>query len=877
MQILLILLVIIFLGGTFIYLWLNNQPKNINSIKDLSEVFPIQTIEDDCVVNGNGDITIGYRINMHDVFLLSKPVAKQIHDGFVDIMKLLPDGTIIHKQDFFYEDIYSNNESIDNIIQKENMNNYIGRPILNSYSYLYLTFSNKAILTKEVNSTLQVKPNYIFNQPFKNLNERKAFILQDINSFENRLKDIAGTTIIRMNTNDLSSASYDFINMSYENPCENGYEQVVNPIKIDEDGQLQIGNKYISVISLIEEGAKLEPLKTPTTALASTYNNGISFSNEIKSKASLVFPICLGLPINHIVNTTIEIINTQETLADLQKQCDALNYIAPFNIQIENKQKDITQFIEAITSGGGKNNKHGGFQLCRTAVNVIIDDCSKKELKNKISHVKTAFLNMNSSRVYVENFDTANLLFASIGGNASANYRGFVNTTQQAVCYINKESLVMSDPSGLIYTDRFGKPIVMELWNAKGCNNRNQLIFGPSGSGKSFYLNDYINQLLLLDTHVVMVDIGYSYKKLCALNGGLHFDASNSDLLTFNIFLCRQNHEGKYIYKNSLRNQGESEADSKESVNDKLNYIVAILSNILKGPGEEFDKAETSLLQKSIAKFYDYVNDNDIFPDFNAYYDYLDIFNKDELNENTRTYFNVQKMKIIYEKYYKDGAYEKFLNSKKNIDIINEKFIVFDLEAVEKNPDIFSLLCLIIVELSAEKSRQLEGVKKAIIFDEAVNFLVEPKTGPYIGYLFRTFRKKDGTVIIATQNPEFLENAPSMIQRSITINCDTRIMLSHKGHEDSYTSIQKILSFTDLQIEQLDSLVQTSTYREILMSFVGRTVILRIEMSDFAASVYDSRQTEVVEVNRLLKKYGSLQSAITNYVANKKKLQGNVA
>ena len=39
---------------------------------DLGDVLPIQTITENAIINGNGDITVGYRLFLPEVFTLSE-------------------------------------------------------------------------------------------------------------------------------------------------------------------------------------------------------------------------------------------------------------------------------------------------------------------------------------------------------------------------------------------------------------------------------------------------------------------------------------------------------------------------------------------------------------------------------------------------------------------------------------------------------------------------------------------------------------------------------------------------------------------------------------------------------------------------------------
>ena len=47
--------------------------------------------------------------------------------------------------------------------------------------------------------------------------------------------------------------------------------------------------------------------------------------------------------------------------------------------------------------------------------------------------------------------------------------------------------------------------------------NRNKFVLGPSGSGKSFFMNHLVRQYYEQGAHVVLVDTGNSYQGLCGM------------------------------------------------------------------------------------------------------------------------------------------------------------------------------------------------------------------------------------------------------------------------------------------------------------------------------------------------------------------------
>jgi type IV secretory pathway VirB4 component len=71
--------------------------------------------------------------------------------------------------------------------------------------------------------------------------------------------------------------------------------------------------------------------------------------------------------------------------------------------------------------------------------------------------------------------------------------------------------LFLSDRKGIpIAIDTQFKPMVENR-----INNRNMFVLGPSGSGKSFFMNHIVRQYFQQDMDVVLIDTGHSYSGLC--------------------------------------------------------------------------------------------------------------------------------------------------------------------------------------------------------------------------------------------------------------------------------------------------------------------------------------------------------------------------
>lgn len=564
----------------------------------------------------------------------------------------------------------------------------------------------------------------------------------------------------------------------------------------------------------------------------------------------MVYCLGLGLPINHILNVVIEITDSDRTLGKLNNELTGLNALAVCYRPARLKQEKIKAFCNDVTQMG--------CNTAYTSVSLILHDEDRYKLQRSISLAENAFMNMNHSKCYVENYDTANLFFTTIPGNARSNFRGFTNTTLHALNYLCKEGLYMSDPSGYIFMDRFGCPCVVNLWDSPKLNNKNGIMIGPSGTGKSYWLNGFVLQSIILGFDITLIDIGGSYKSMILLNGGKYFDSRDIEKFAFNPFLCQKDKSGKYIYHNY-------DPDDPEATKDTINLIASIIVVIWKGK-KEIDETEWVLLEKSITSFYDYVNckPGEILPSIRTYREYLETYEQDAFS---RQRFDVNELILLLET-YAIGQYAFLLNGTENIDLTNEPLVCFDMEDASKKK-YFPIVSLIVLNMTSEKIKKLRGIKKRLIIDEALDFLLDENMGTFIAYLYRTYRKKEGGIMLAAQNVDFIDNIPPLIRQSIIGNCDIKVILDHRDYRSSYASLQRTLSLTEDDLNLLDSIQTSDDWRQFFIKIGGDSHIFGNEVSKLADVAFNSKQSVVEALQGLFKEYRSLPVALNQYLKNK--------
>ena len=122
--------------------------------------------------------------------------------------------------------------------------------------------------------------------------------------------------------------------------------------------------------------------------------------------------------------------------------------------------------------------------------------------------------------------DVPTLFWAAIPGNEGdfPAEESFYTFLEQGLCLFNEETNYRSSlsPFGIKMADRVsGIPIHLDISDypmKKGwISNRNRVVIGPSGGGKSFILNHICRQYYEQGAHIVIVDTGNSYQGLCSL------------------------------------------------------------------------------------------------------------------------------------------------------------------------------------------------------------------------------------------------------------------------------------------------------------------------------------------------------------------------
>ena len=78
--------------------------RNVMKAATLERKFPLLAVEHDCILSKDADLTLAYRVELPELFTVTSAEYDAIHSAWAKAIKVLPNYSIVHKQDVFIEE-----------------------------------------------------------------------------------------------------------------------------------------------------------------------------------------------------------------------------------------------------------------------------------------------------------------------------------------------------------------------------------------------------------------------------------------------------------------------------------------------------------------------------------------------------------------------------------------------------------------------------------------------------------------------------------------------------------------------------------------------------------------------------------------------------
>lgn len=809
--------------------------------KVLDEMLPIMDVEHDCILSKQGDITLVFKADLPELFTLSDQEYEAFHQAWVKAIKVLPKYTVLHKQDWFIESGHQPDFSKDDtsFLSRASERFFNERPFLDHSCYIMLTKKPKGRKTASSLLSNLLRTSIVPEETLK------PALLQDFldstGQFRRIMEDSGFVKLNQLRESDLRSDARKMgLIERYCYLLARDNDFLINDITFDEG--LQVGDRHCQLYTL-GDAADLP-------ALCGSRINYDRYSTD-KTKFSVGFASTLGqlLPCNHIYSQYIFIEDSQKTIQKLESKRLRLQSLSAYSRENMIARDATNDFLnEAI----------GQQRLpIKAHFNVLVWTDEKERLKELKNMVSSALAQMDAVAKQ-ETIGAPQIFWAGIPGNAGDFPMNdtFDTFAEQATCFLNLETGYRSSlsPMGIRMGDRLtGKPVHVDISDEPMkmgiCTNRNKFVLGPSGSGKSFFTNHMVRSYYEQGTHIVLVDVGHSYKGLCDMVNGYYFTYSEDNPIRFNPF---------YI----------GDGDSLDT--EKKESIKTLLLALWKKDDEQFKRSEYVALSNAITGYFQFLEKHrEVFPCFNSFYtflrdDYTRTLENDRVKEKD---FDIDNFLYVLRPYYEGGEFDYLLNATENLNLLQERLIIFEIDAIKDNPILFPTTVIIVMEIFINKMRKLKGVRKMILIEEAWKALMAEGFAEYIKYLFKTVRKFYGEAVVVTQEVEDIISSP-IVKQAIINNSDCKILLDQSKYQNKFDQIQELLGLTEKEKALVLSVNKandpTKKYKEVFISLGGMlSKVYRTEVSLEEYLAYTTEQTEKVKLMEYAAKFdGDIRKGI---------------
>jgi conjugation system TraG family ATPase len=770
--------------------------------------------------SGEYDLLIGLNGECSVIIQIINPVIRysaypagydEFHNLLLNIVKILGDGYLLQKQDIISRSAWKGSTAGEYLQQKYN-EHFEGRECLRTDTYLTVT--------------RQVKKGafYVYN----------AKALRDFRQAVGKVIDILPSPVV-LKENRINHLVMQLLSMDFSS----GHVSLNN--LSPSDTGIRIGDKALRSISLVN----IDSIDLPPE---------VSTHIELNDKENI-----RGFPVDFL---------------------SFLFKVPGYEVIIYNQVMEIPNQVMTLRKLEQKKKRHSGIpdpanQICVEDIEQLLNDVARENQLLVNCHfnilVAAPETSLQKAANYIESslfqlgiipsrnaYNQLELFRSVLPGNAVElkPYDWFLTTCDAAACFFFKESLPKDEPSDFLirFTDRQGIPVGIDPadlpMRTGRINNRNKFVLGPSGSGKSFFMNAVMEQYMLYNMDIIIVDTGHSYSGLCSYYKGKYITYSDKSPITMNPFRI-----------------------SEEEYNiEKKDFLCTLIGVAWKGAEGVFSPVERDVVANVISAYYSKFFAENGELKFDTFYEFA-LVKIPEIKTEEKILFDFDEFRYVLKKFYKGGEFAPILNKEADRSLFTERFIVFEIDSIKEHKILFPIVTLIIMDVFIQKMRYRSDRRKALVVEEAWKAIASPLMAGYLLYLYKTVRKFWGEAIVVTQELGDIIGNP-VVKDSIINNSDTICLLDQTKFKDNYNDIAALLSINETErrkiftINQLDNTEGRGRFKEVYIRRGATGEVYGVEVALQQYLTYTTEKPEKSAIETYTGKYGSYQEGLDAFVAD---------
>lgn len=396
--------------------------KNTRRVTTLESKFPLMAVEDGYIISKDADLTATFRVDLPEIYTITAAEYEIIHAAWVKAINVLPDYSVIHKQDWYLEQKYKVDfEKEMTSLERSSELFFNERPFIHHECYLYVTKTTKQRSRMQSNFSTLCRGNII---P-KEVNKESFIQFREcVEQFQKILNDSGFIRLERLTEEELIGTG-QVVGLIEKYLSLSSKAAWLEDIELCAD-HVRVGDKTACLFTL----SNLDDLPSHV----STDIADRKYTTD-QSSCSLSFGANLGLLLgcNHIYNQYIFVDSSAEILRNLEKSARTMLSLSRYSRENQINCEWIDLYLNEAHSKG--------FTAIRSSANVLAwteSDIKLKRIKNEIGSQITAM----GCKPRHNTIDVATLFWAGIPGNSGdfPAEESFYTFMEQAVCLFSNET-----------------------------------------------------------------------------------------------------------------------------------------------------------------------------------------------------------------------------------------------------------------------------------------------------------------------------------------------------------------------------------------------------------------------------------------------------
>ena len=176
--------------------------RNTSKMTTLENKFPLLAVEQGCIISKDADITVAFEVELPELYTVTGAEYEAIHGCWCKAIKVLPDFSVVHKQDWFIKEKYTPELHKDDMsfLSRSFERHFNERPYLKHTCYLYLTKTTKERNRMQSNFSTLCRGHIIPKELDK---ETAAKFMEAAEQFERIINDSGFVRLRRLSTDEI--------------------------------------------------------------------------------------------------------------------------------------------------------------------------------------------------------------------------------------------------------------------------------------------------------------------------------------------------------------------------------------------------------------------------------------------------------------------------------------------------------------------------------------------------------------------------------------------------------------------------------------------------------------------------------------------------